>query len=84
MALDGPDGDRTSDERPERIPRHSESGDVGSPAAKQPAEPRTRAEYYEARLAAEGGPAAERDELLALLEAMGMPTEPIGRLNVEG
>jgi len=28
--------------------------------------------------------AAERDELLALLEAMGMPTEPIGRLNVEG
>jgi hypothetical protein len=28
--------------------------------------------------------AAERDELLALLEAMGMPTEPIGRLNVQG
>jgi hypothetical protein len=28
--------------------------------------------------------AAERDELLGLLEAMGMPTDPIGRLNVEG
>jgi hypothetical protein len=28
--------------------------------------------------------AAERDELLALLEAMGMPTEPVGRLNVQG
>ena len=28
--------------------------------------------------------AAERDELLALLEAMHMPTEPIGRLNVQG
>jgi hypothetical protein len=28
--------------------------------------------------------AAERDELLALLEAMQMPTEPIGRLNVRG
>src|SRR5260370_503676 len=26
----------------------------------------------------------ERDELQALLEAMGMPTEPIGRLNVQG
>jgi hypothetical protein len=28
--------------------------------------------------------AAERDELLGLLEATGMPTDPIGRLNVEG
>ena len=28
--------------------------------------------------------AAERDELLRLLEAMGMPTDPIGRLNVQG
>jgi hypothetical protein len=39
-----------------------------------------------ASLAAHKSPvtAAERDELLALLEAMGMPTEPIGRLNVEG
>ena len=39
-----------------------------------------------ASLAAHQAPvtAAERDELLALLEAMGMPTEPIGRLNVEG
>jgi hypothetical protein len=28
--------------------------------------------------------AAERDELRALLEAMGMPTDPIERLNVQG
>jgi hypothetical protein len=28
--------------------------------------------------------AAERDELRGLLEAMGMPTEPIGGLNVQG
>jgi hypothetical protein len=28
--------------------------------------------------------AAERDELRALLEAMGMPTDPIGGLNVQG
>jgi hypothetical protein len=39
-----------------------------------------------AALAANGTPvtAAERDELLALLEAMRMPTEPIERLNVRG
>ena len=39
-----------------------------------------------ASLAARQSPvtAAERDELLALLEAMHMPTEPIGRLNVQG
>jgi hypothetical protein len=28
--------------------------------------------------------AAERDELLALLQAMGQPTDPIERLNVQG
>ena len=28
--------------------------------------------------------AAERDELLALLQAMGMPTDPIAELNVQG
>jgi hypothetical protein len=28
--------------------------------------------------------AAERDELLALLEAMQMPTDPIAQLNVQG
>ena len=28
--------------------------------------------------------AGERDELLALLEAMHMPTDPIARLNVQG
>ena len=28
--------------------------------------------------------AAERDELLALLEAMDMPTDPIAKLNVQG
>jgi hypothetical protein len=39
-----------------------------------------------AALAAHGSPvtSAERDELLTLLEAMHMPTEPIGRLNVQG
>jgi hypothetical protein len=59
MALDGPDGDRTSDERSERILRHSESGDGsgdGSAAAPKPlAEPRTREEYYAARLADDDG-----------------------------
>ncbi|MGD0066737.1 MAG: hypothetical protein ABSB76_25230 [Streptosporangiaceae bacterium] len=39
-----------------------------------------------ASLAAHNAPvtAAERDELLALLEAMDMPTDPIGQLNVQG
>jgi hypothetical protein len=39
-----------------------------------------------ASLAAHNTPvtAAERDELLALLEAMGMPTDPIDKLNVQG
>ncbi len=39
-----------------------------------------------ASLAAHNTPvtAAERDELLALLEAMKMPTDPIGKLNVQG
>ena len=39
-----------------------------------------------ASLAAHKSPvtAAERDELLELLEAMHMPTDPIGRLNVQG
>ncbi|MGH3192369.1 MAG: hypothetical protein ACRDPY_18755 [Streptosporangiaceae bacterium] len=39
-----------------------------------------------ASLAAQHTPvtAAERDELLALLQAMGMPTDPIERLNVQG
>jgi hypothetical protein len=39
-----------------------------------------------ASLAADGAPvtAAERDELRALLEAMQMPTDPIGQLNVQG
>jgi hypothetical protein len=38
-----------------------------------------------ASLAARQAPvtAAERDELLELLEAMGMPTDPIGKLNVQ-
>ena len=56
MALDGPNGDRTGDERPERILRHSESGDDSAAAAKPLAEPRTREEYYEARAAADDGP----------------------------
>jgi hypothetical protein len=39
-----------------------------------------------ASLAAHNTPvtAAERDELLALLEAMHMPTDPIAELNVQG
>lgn len=39
-----------------------------------------------ASLAAQQAPvtAAERDELRALLEAMRMPTDPIGELNVQG
>jgi hypothetical protein len=39
-----------------------------------------------ASLAAHNTPvtAAERDELLALLEAMDMPTDPIEKLNVQG
>ena len=39
-----------------------------------------------ASLAAHNTPvtAAERDELLALLEAMNMPTDPIDKLNVQG
>ena len=28
--------------------------------------------------------AAERDELLALLEAMNMPTDPVAQLNIQG
>jgi hypothetical protein len=56
MALDGPNGDGISDERPERILRRSESCDDGAAVPKQPAELRTRAEYYEAALAADDGP----------------------------
>jgi hypothetical protein len=39
-----------------------------------------------ASLAAHNTPvtAAERDELLALLKAMDMPTDPIAKLNVQG
>ncbi len=39
-----------------------------------------------ASLAAHNAPVtpAERDELRALLEAMQMPTDPIGQLNVQG
>jgi hypothetical protein len=39
-----------------------------------------------ASLAADNTPvtATERDELLELLEAMDMPTDPIGKLNVQG
>ena len=39
-----------------------------------------------ASLAAHNTPVTseERDELRALLESMGMPTEPIGRLNFQG
>src|SRR5580700_3377031 len=61
MALDGTNGDGTSDERPERIPRHNESGDNGSAVPRAPAELRTRAEYYEAHLAANDSPSYAED-----------------------
>jgi hypothetical protein len=56
MALDGPNGDGTGGERPERFPRHSDSGDNGAAVPRVPAELRTRAEYYEAHLAANDSP----------------------------
>jgi hypothetical protein len=55
MALDGPNGDRTSDERSERILRHGESGDASAAAPKPLTEQRTREEYYAARLADDDG-----------------------------
>src|ERR1700722_8097287 len=55
MGLDGPAGDGTGDQRPERTHRHSGSGDDNLAAPGQPAEPRTRTEYYEALLAAKDG-----------------------------
>ena len=61
MALDGPKGGGTSDERPERIPGHSEPGDNGSAVPRAPAELRTRAEYYEAHLAANDSPSYTDD-----------------------
>lgn len=51
MAPDGPNGDRTSDERSERILRHSEPGDDGAAAPKPLAESRTREDCYAALLA---------------------------------
>jgi hypothetical protein len=49
MALDGPRGDGTNDVGPERHLRSSASGaDAGPGEQTEPAEPRTRAEYYEA------------------------------------
>jgi len=47
---------------------------------------RSRPPGSAASLAAHNTPvtAAERDELLALLEAMDMPTDPISKLNVQG
>lgn len=49
MPLDGPRCDGTSDVRPERHLRSPASGgDAGPREQTEPAEPRTRAEYYEA------------------------------------
>jgi Bacterial EndoU nuclease len=61
MALDGPNGDGNGDERPERIPRQSESSDDGTAVPRARAEPRTRAEYYEAQLAAIDSPSHTGD-----------------------
>jgi Bacterial EndoU nuclease len=61
MALDGPNGDATKDERLERILQHGAPGDDAGMAPKQPAELRTRAEYYEAALAAGEGPSRVND-----------------------
>jgi len=53
MALDGPHDGGTSDPRPERQLRSCVSGaDAGPRERAEPAEPRTRAEYYEALRAA--------------------------------
>lgn len=61
MALDRPYDDETSDRRPERHLRAC-SADAGSPGARaEPAEPRTRTEYYETLRAAEKE-AAQADE----------------------
>jgi hypothetical protein len=61
MALDGPDGNRTSDERPERHLRvgGADADEAGSRT--ELAEPRTRTEYYE-ELRAADGKAARTDE----------------------
>ena len=55
MALDGPYDDGTSEGPPERGIRRSESGADTAPARAEPAELRTRAEYYETLRAADGG-----------------------------
>jgi hypothetical protein len=61
MALDRPYDDGTSDRRPERHLRAC-SADADPPGARaEPAEPRTRTEYYEALRAAENEP-AQADE----------------------
>jgi hypothetical protein len=61
MALDGTNVDGTSDERPERSLRLG-GPDAGAAGVRaEPAEPRTRAEYYEAVRAAHGE-AARGDE----------------------
>lgn len=55
MELDGPNGYGIRDERLERILQHSAAADDGGATPKQPAEPRTRMEYYEALHAADLG-----------------------------
>jgi hypothetical protein len=60
MALDGPNDGGTSDERPERIIRLG-GPDADAGARAEPAEPRTRTEYFEA-LRPVHGEAARGDE----------------------
>ena len=61
MALDGTNGGGTSDERPERSLRLGGPDADAAGVRAEPAEPRTRAEYYEAQRPAHGE-AARSDE----------------------
>jgi Bacterial EndoU nuclease len=54
MSLDGPDGGGTSDGRPERSLRLGGPDADAAAARAEPAEPRTRTEYYEALRPARG------------------------------
>src|ERR1700730_12073979 len=61
MALDGPNGDGTSDGRPERSLRLG-GPDADAGARAEPAEPRTRTEYFEALRPAHGKDAQADDD----------------------
>ena len=77
------DGGSGEDSSADDKPAHDKPGDDGSADDPHVADPRTD---HSASLAAHKTPVTpeERDELLALLEAMNMPTDPIELLNVQG